>query len=150
MLWLTCNNRCYSYAVSLLIIVCKVMHLFYRRVCHLFDIYRNKNYIDKNKKSCGVAQGRLKSRTHNLSPYLLLKRSIAKDSALINAALCRKSHCIRHLIRLKRACKTEANLKYVLHTKKFNNCFAVLFLFLHSFFGFASVLEGIGKDAEDE
>ena len=34
---------------------------------------------------------------------------------------------IRHLFRLKRACKTEANLKYVLHTKRFSSCFAVLF-----------------------
>lgn len=41
----------------------------------------------------------------------------------------------RHLFRLKRACKTEANLKYVLNTKRFSSCFAVLFLFLHSFSG---------------
>lgn len=51
---------------------------------------------------------------------------------------------IRHLFRLKRACKTEANLKYVLHTKRFSSCFAALF------FCFASVLEGTRKGVEDE
>ena len=57
---------------------------------------------------------------------------------------------IRHLFRLKRACKTEANLKYVFYIPR--DLVVVLqcsFIFA-LFFRFASVLEGTGKGADYE
>lgn len=57
---------------------------------------------------------------------------------------------IRHLFRLKRACKTEAYWKIrICVSAGLSICFAVLFYFC-ALFQFASVLQGTGKGAEDE
>ena len=57
----------------------------------------------------------------------------------------RCSKGVRHLFRLKRACKTEANWKIrICVSAGLSICFAVLFYFC-ALFRFASVLEGTGK-----
>ena len=57
---------------------------------------------------------------------------------------------IRHLFRLKRACKTEAYWKIrICVSAGLSICFAVLFYFC-ALFRFASVLEGTGKGADYE
>lgn len=62
----------------------------------------------------------------------------------------RCSKGVRHLFRLKRACKTEAYWKIrICVSAGLSICFAVLFYFC-ALFQFASVLEGTGKGAEDE
>ena len=62
----------------------------------------------------------------------------------------RCSKGVRHLFRLKRACKTEAYWKIrICVLAGLSICFAVLFYFC-ALFRFASVLEGTGKGADYE
>ena len=62
----------------------------------------------------------------------------------------RCSKGVRHLFRLKRACKTEAYWRMrICVSAGLSICFAALFIFA-LFFRFASVLEGTGKGAEYE
>lgn len=57
----------------------------------------------------------------------------------------RCSKGVRHLFRLKRACKTEAYWKIrICVSEGFSSCFAALFYFC-ALFRFVSVLEGTGK-----